>query len=216
MIKLLTTSLFNKPARQKPALPTGLLPRLEAQLRFAQHRTMADAAVLLAVTDEADPRILLSRRASHLNQHAGEVSLPGGKRDASDTSNIAVALREAWEETALDPFAVRLLGELPTQTSRSGLRVKPIVGVIPAETVLTAHPDEIERIFFMPLSVLLAGKPIPHRVQMKAGAFVVPSFQVDGEVVWGLTGRILVDLARYGLGKKIDWPIFYITPRKAE
>lgn len=213
MKKLLTKSLFNKSRRIKPVVADGVLPRLEAQLRFAKHRSLADAAVLLALTDEPDPRILLSRRASHLNQHAGEVSLPGGKRDASDTSNIAVALREAWEETALDPFSVRLLGELPTQTSRSGLRVKPIVGVIPAETILNAHPGEIERIFFMPVSMLLNDKPIPYRVQMKAGAFVVPSFQVDGEVVWGLTGRILVDLARFGFDKKIDWPIFYITPR---
>lgn len=213
MKKILTTSLFNIPKRAKPAVGESLLPRLEAQLRFAEHRSLANAAVLLALTDEPDPRILLSRRASHLNQHAGEVSLPGGKRDASDTSNIAVALREAWEETALDPFAVRLLGELPSQMSRSGLRVKPIVGVIPADTMLEAHPGEIERIFFMPVSMLLNDKPTPYRVQMKAGAFVVPSFQVDGEVVWGLTGRILVDLARYGLGKKIDWPIFYINQR---
>ncbi len=213
MKKILTTPLFNKPGRMKPAVVDGLLPRLEAQLRFAKHRTLADAAVLLALTDEREPRILLSRRSSTLNQHAGEVSLPGGKRDRSDTSNIAVALREAWEETALDPFSVRLLGELPTQMSRSGLKVKPIVGVIPADTVLQAHPGEIERIFFMPVSMLLNDKPTPYRVQMKAGAFVVPSFQVDGEVVWGLTGRILVDLARYGLGKKVDWPIFYINQR---
>ncbi len=209
MKKYLTFPAFKKP-NVEPSASSTLLSRLESQLRFAKHRTMADAAVLLAMTDEDDPQILLSKRAGHLNQHAGEVSFPGGKRDPSDTSNIAVALREAWEETALDPFSVRLLGELPTQKARSGLRVKPIVGVIPTDALLVAQPDEIEKLFFVRLSFLLNEKPTQYRVQMKAGAFVVPSFQVDDEVVWGLTGRILVDLVRFGLGKKIDWPIFYV------
>jgi 8-oxo-dGTP pyrophosphatase MutT (NUDIX family) len=195
------------------AVPRSLKSRLESQLRFAKHRRAADAAVLLAMTDEDDPRILLSKRAETLNQHAGEVSFPGGKRDLADTSNIAVALREAWEETALDPFSVRLIGELPTQTAKSGLTVKPIVGIIPVDSVLVAHPGEIEKIFFVRLSYLLNEAPEPYRVAMKAGTFVVPSFQVEGEVVWGLTGRILVDLVRYGLGKKIDWPLFYMTKK---
>jgi 8-oxo-dGTP pyrophosphatase MutT (NUDIX family) len=51
------------------------------------------------------------------------VSFPGGKRDPSDTSNIVVALREAQEETALNPFDVKLLGDLPIQRARSGLSV---------------------------------------------------------------------------------------------
>jgi 8-oxo-dGTP pyrophosphatase MutT (NUDIX family) len=191
----------------------SLRSRVESQLRFAKRRSVADAAVLLAMTDEDDPRILLSKRSDTLKHHAGEVSLPGGKRDLSDTSNIAVALREAWEETALDPFSVRLIGELPTQTARSGISVKPIVGIIPVESVLVAQPDEIEKIFFMRLSQLLNEKPVPYRVEMRAGTFVVPSFNVDGEVVWGLTGRILVDLVRYGLSKKIDWPLFYVNKK---
>jgi 8-oxo-dGTP pyrophosphatase MutT (NUDIX family) len=191
----------------------SLRSRVESQLRFAKRRSIADAAVLLAMTDEDDPRILLSKRADTLKSHAGEVSLPGGKRDLSDTSNIAVALREAWEETALDPFSVRLIGELPTQTARSGISVKPIVGIIPSNLELIAQPDEIEKLFFMRLSQLLNEKPVPYRVEMRAGVFVVPSFRVEDEVVWGLTGRILVDLVRYGLRKKIDWPLFYVTKK---
>jgi 8-oxo-dGTP pyrophosphatase MutT (NUDIX family) len=127
----------------------SLRSRVESQLRFSKRRSVADAAVLLAMTDEDDPRILLSKRADTLKNHAGEVSLPGGKRDLSDTSNIAVALREAWEETALDPFSVRLIGELPTQTARSGISVKPIVGIIPMDTELVAQPDEIDKLFFV-------------------------------------------------------------------
>jgi 8-oxo-dGTP pyrophosphatase MutT (NUDIX family) len=191
----------------------SLRSRVESQLRFSKRRIVADAAVLIAMTDEDDPRILLSKRADTLKNHAGEVSLPGGKRDLSDTSNIAVALREAWEETALDPFSVRLVGELPTQTARSGISVKPIVGIIPIETELVAQPDEIDKLFFVRLSYLTTENLVPYRVEMRAGTFVVPSFRVDDEVVWGLTGRILVDLVRYGLRKKIDWPLFYVTKK---
>ena len=129
-----------------PVIEPSLRVRVESQLRFTKRRSIADAAVLIALTNEDDPRILLSKRSGTLKHHAGEVSLPGGKRDLSDTSNIAVALREAWEETALDPFSVRLIGELPTQTARNGLKVKPIVGIIPAEVPLVAQPDEIEKI----------------------------------------------------------------------
>ncbi len=191
----------------------SLRVRVESQLRFTKRRSVADAAVLIALTDEDDPRILLSKRSDTLKHHAGEVSLPGGKRDLSDTSNIAVALREAWEETALDPFSVRLIGELPTQTARSGLKVKPIVGIIPSEVTLVAQPDEIEKIFFMRLSQLVNEKPVPYRVEMQTGAFVVPSYRVDDEVVWGLTGRILVDLLRYGLSQRVDWPLFYVNKK---
>ncbi len=56
-----------------------------------------------------DPKVLLTRRSTLLNNHAGEVSFPGGKRDPQDTSNIVVALREAQEETALNPFEVQLI-----------------------------------------------------------------------------------------------------------
>jgi 8-oxo-dGTP pyrophosphatase MutT (NUDIX family) len=191
----------------------SLRVRVESQLRFAKRRSVADAAVLIALTNEDDPRILLSKRSDTLKNHAGEVSLPGGKRDLSDTSNIAVALREAWEETALDPFSVRLIGELPTQTARSGIKVKPIVGIIPAEVTLIAQPDEIEKIFFMRLSQLVNEKPVPYHIEMQAGTFVVPSYRVDNEVVWGLTGRILVDLLRYGLSHRVHWPLFYINKK---
>ncbi len=89
------------------------------------------AVVLIAITNENNPKVLLTRRSIHMNNHAGKFLFPGGKRDPSDTSNIVVALREAQEETALNPFDVQLLGDLPMQRARSGLSVKPIVGLIP-------------------------------------------------------------------------------------
>lgn len=185
-----------------------LLPRLEQQLSFAPRPRCADASVLLALTDEAQPRVLLTRRSMRLNSHAGEVSLPGGKRDPADTSNIVVALREAHEETGLDPFAVRLLGELPSQRAKSGLWVKPIIGVIPPDYPLVAQPSEIDRIFYVQLAELLARPPQAHMIELNGRRLAVPSFQIDNEVIWGLTGRILVSMIERGLGHRIDWPLF--------
>jgi len=196
--------------RRDPRRNMGTVPilhRLEQGLSFAPRPRPADASVLLALTDEADPKILLTRRSTRLKSHAGEVSFPGGKRDASDTSNIVVALREAQEETGLDPFSVRLLGELPSQRARSGIRVKPIVGIIPPAPILIAQPDEIDRLFFVRLSELMYRRPEPYSVTFNGRELQVPSFQVENEVVWGLTGRILVAMFERGLGHRIDWPL---------
>ncbi|MBL8321327.1 MAG: CoA pyrophosphatase, partial [Acinetobacter sp.] len=114
----------------------SLTQKLQQSLRFSSRIQYAQAAVLIAVTDEADPKILLTRRSAYLSNHAGEVSFPGGKRDPNDTSNIVAALREAQEETALNPFDVQLLGDLPMQKARNGMLVKPVVGLIPPQVEL--------------------------------------------------------------------------------
>jgi 8-oxo-dGTP pyrophosphatase MutT (NUDIX family) len=200
--------LPRRPSTRPVNMP--LLECLEQRLSFAPNPTRAEASVLLALTNEAEPRLLLTRRSTRLNSHAGEVSFPGGKRDPADTSNIVVALREAQEETGLDPFAVRLLGELPSQRARNGMRVKPIIGVIPPDISLIAQPDEIDRIFFVRLSEFLRHPPRPHSVRYNQRDLHVPSFQVEDEVVWGLTGRILVAMIERGLDQRIDWPLFLL------
>ena len=91
---------------------------------------IADASVLVAITNEARPKLLLTRRAAHMNSHAGEVSCAGGKHERYDGNNVITALREACEETALPPNKVQLLGQLPIQTSKSGMSVRPIVALI--------------------------------------------------------------------------------------
>ena len=128
---------------------------LQQRLRFAKRVQDAHAAVLIAITNEDDPKILLTRRSIYMNNHAGEVSFPGGKRDPQDTSNIVVALREAYEETALNPFDVQLIGDLPMQKARNGMLVKPVVGLIPPEVQLIAQPSEIDRFLFASLGSLM-------------------------------------------------------------
>ena len=87
------------------------------QLRLQQHQPrkvqqpdLAEAGVLVALTDEEQPQVVLTRRAVHLSTHQGEVAFPGGKRDPEDQNIIITALREAEEEVALARNRVRVLG----------------------------------------------------------------------------------------------------------
>ena len=185
---------------------------LQQQLRFSSKIKSADAAVLIAITNEADPKVLLTRRSVYLSNHAGEVSFPGGKRDPQDTSNIVVALREAYEETALNPFDVQLLGDLPMQKARNGMLVKPVVGLIPPEVELVAQPTEIDRIFFASLKQLMEVPAVPYEVRFAHQSLYFPSMRVENEIVWGLTARMLVSLFQYGLNYQKEWPFLLNSP----
>ncbi|MCL6232530.1 NUDIX hydrolase [Acinetobacter amyesii] len=191
----------------------GLLTqRLQQSLRFSKRIQPAHAAVLIAITQEDNPRILLTRRSLYMNNHAGEVSFPGGKRDAQDTSNIVVALREAQEETALNPFDVQLLGDLPMQKARNGMLVKPIVGLIPPDVNLIPQPTEIDRIFFASLRQLLETPPTPYEVRFAHQSLYFPSLRIENEIVWGLTARMLISLFQYGLNYQKEWPFLLNSP----
>ncbi|MDM1772342.1 MULTISPECIES: CoA pyrophosphatase [Acinetobacter] len=190
----------------------SLTQELQQRLRFSRSMREAHAAVLIAITDEAQPKVLLTRRSAYLNSHAGEVSFPGGKRDPQDTSNIVVALREAQEETALNPFDVELIGDLPMQKSRNGMLVKPIVGLIPPEVQLSAQPTEIDRIFFVSLKNLMEAPPVPYEVRYAHQSLYFPSMRVENEIVWGLTARMLVALFQYGLDYQKEWPFLLNSP----
>ena len=185
---------------------------LQQQLRFSSKIKSADAAVLIAITNEENPKVLLTRRSVYLSNHAGEVSFPGGKRDPQDTSNIVVALREAYEETALNPFDVQLLGDLPMQKARNGMLVKPVVGLIPPEVELVAQPTEIDRIFFASLKQLMEVPAVPYEVRFAHQSLYFPSMRVENEIVWGLTARMLVALFQYGLDYHKEWPFLVNSP----
>ena len=165
-----------------------------------------DAAVLMALTRENVPRLILTRRAQHMNSHAGEVAFPGGKCDSSDASIIATALREAHEEIALEPSRVQIVGELGIFTSRIGMKVKPIIGLLDEMPTLQANPDEIESIFTVPLDVFLNQKPsYDHKVKYMGVNIAVPSFKHEGYVIWGLTGYMIVEFMRQVYDADIEW-----------
>lgn len=99
--------------------------------------------------------VWLTRRADHLSAHAGEVCLPGGKRDPDDASDAACALREAEEELGLPPASARVLCALPPLLSKHRLSVHPVVAVVRADFAPRPNPGEVAEAFSMPLSAFL-------------------------------------------------------------
>ena len=174
-----------------------------------QHTPVADASILVAITNEARPRLLLTRRAGHLNNHAGEVSCAGGKHDEGDGNNVVTALREASEETALPASRVHIIGQLPPQESKKGLSVRPIVALIDSDLTLVPELGEIARIFWADFEALIDTPTVEYCVPYPVGperyTMVTPSWQVEGETVWGLTGRVLASLMEIGFDREVDW-----------
>lgn len=193
-----------------------ILPQLRDRLRdYRPSPDRVDAAVLIPVTDTATPELILTRRASHMTSHAGEVAFPGGKRDSTDASIIATALRESREEIGLAEDRVDIIGEMDTFTSRVGLRVQPIVGSVPGDIPLLANPDEIESIFRVPVEFFLNEKPsYTHKFRFMGQDVTVPSFNYGEYVIWGLTAFMIVDLMKKAYDHDIDfqWPSSIIIP----
>lgn len=168
-----------------------------AEVRAARAEGTA-AAVLVPIIMAAEPSILLTRRADHLRSHGGQVSFPGGRIDPEDESPEAAALREAWEEVALDPRAVELIGRLPLHETGTGFLVTPVVGLVAPDVVLMPAAAEVAAMFTLPLARLLdPSQPTRSRIKLKSGdwrdVWVWPH---DDHHIWGATAAILVSLAR--------------------
>ena len=92
---------------------------------IAQEQPVRPAAVLIGVVAHADPTVMLTLRAAHLNDHAGQIAFPGGKIDAADASPLDAALREAEEEIGLPPPVVQLIGIADRYRTITGFEVTP-------------------------------------------------------------------------------------------
>ena len=176
-----------------------MVPELttEAGVGAAVLGDLVAASVLVAIVLGAEPGVLLTRRHAGLRRHAGQVSFPGGRRDPGDADAEAAALREAWEEVALPPGAVELLGRLPDQATGTGFLITPVLGLVEVLPPLRASPHEVDAIFRLPLSVLLDPDAPRRREAMLGGrareVWVWPHAEHH---VFGATASILVQLAR--------------------
>jgi 8-oxo-dGTP pyrophosphatase MutT (NUDIX family) len=155
------------------------------------------AAVLVAVTDRAQPGVILTQRTGHLRRHAGQVAFPGGRIDPGDADAIAAALREAEEEIALPAAAVEIVGEADRYVTVTGFEVTPVVGVIAPD--LAYHPSEAEvaEVFEVPLDFLF-----------NPANQIEKSAEIQGQVrhyyeihwgihrIWGATAAMLINLSR--------------------
>lgn len=163
----------------------------------------------------ADLDVLLLERAHTLDDHPGQVAFPGGGIDP-DESPIAAALREAHEETGVNPAGVEVLGELPELAlPRGNYLVTPVLGWWASPSpVRVVDYAESAQVFRVPVRDLLdpENRAMATVTRMNQ-TFQSPAFTVNGVVVWGFTGMILNELFDQ-LGWSVPWDRTRLHPLK--
>lgn len=137
--------------------------------------------------------ILLTKRTSFLMHHKGQVSFPGGFREREDVDLRQTALRESEEEIGLKPADVEILGRLPPTATLRKVYIYPWVGWMTFPYSFEPNPGEVDRIIYLSIPHLMKTGLKPVDVPGHApGEFV--GIETEGELVWGATGKILLDL----------------------
>jgi 8-oxo-dGTP pyrophosphatase MutT (NUDIX family) len=143
-------------------------------------------------------RFVLTRRSDQVAAHKGQVSLPGGGRQAGETLQ-QTALREAGEELGIDAGTAQVLGRLsPLYVPVSNYCVHPFVGYAASAPVLQPNPDEVAAVLEVPLSALLdkANRGVQYWDEPGfGGGRRIPCFSLGGWLVWGATAMILAEMA---------------------
>jgi len=158
-------------------------------------RLVPSAVIIPLYEREGQVHIMFTRRSDMVSHHKGQISFPGGRRDPEDCDLAATALREFEEEMGLMRTSVRLIGRLDEQAVISNYRIAPFVGIMewPFETVHNGH--EIASVLHLRLSDFL--RPELHslsRQEFEGRIWPIHYFDIDGNNVWGATGRIMADL----------------------
>ncbi|MGV1004843.1 MAG: NUDIX hydrolase [Candidatus Nanopelagicales bacterium] len=173
--------------------------------------TRASAVLILFGQAPGGPDVLLIERAAELRSHAGQPAFPGGGIDAEDAGPTAAALREAQEETDVDPAGVEVLAELPALwVPPSGYAVTPVLAWWPRPNpVRVVDTGEVAKVARVPVSELT--DPANRVLAVHPSGYVGPGFLVADMLVWGFTGGLLDRILEL-TGWARPWP----APRKVD
>ena len=164
----------------------------------ARYSALRAASVLIPLLRREDAwHVLYTRRTETLTSHKGQVSFPGGAADPGDPSPEMTALREAYEEIGLKGEDVKLLGTLDRRPTISQFLVTPVVARIPWPYPFQLSSSEVSRVFTIPIAWLADPghrEERPHNVPGGYYEKVIYYQPYDGEILWGATARITVDL----------------------
>jgi 8-oxo-dGTP pyrophosphatase MutT (NUDIX family) len=164
-------------------------------MKIASVRPIRPAAVLVPVVDHPEPTVLLTQRAQHLPDHAGQISFPGGKIDKGDASPLASALREAEEEIGLDRQFVEPIGYLDLYMTTLGYRIVPVVARVKPGFSLTLNTSEVDASFEVPLSFLMDQANVQkHQREWQGMMRHYYAITFGERYIWGVTAGILRNL----------------------
>lgn len=154
------------------------------------------AAVLVAVIDQKNPSVILTRRPLHMKKHAGQIAFPGGKLEPSDKDATHAAMREAEEEIGLDPQFVDVLGCLDIYQIGSGYKICPVVAKVNSGFALKADPNEVDEIFELPLDFLMGADNYKLERKFWRGKYrQYYVLEYEDYFIWGATAGMLKNLA---------------------
>jgi 8-oxo-dGTP pyrophosphatase MutT (NUDIX family) len=163
-------------------------------------RPPAAASVLVPLVQRDDGlHVLLTQRTEHLNEHAGQISFPGGRAEAHDADAVATALRETEEEIGLPRSRIEVIGRLPTYTTITHFVVTPVVAIVQPPFELALDSFEVAEAFEVPLPFLMT--PANHQRHVfeyggQSRQFLSMPWR-NGEreyFIWGATAAMLRNL----------------------
>ncbi|RKE50108.1 MULTISPECIES: CoA pyrophosphatase [unclassified Sphingomonas] len=158
--------------------------------------TLLPAAVLIAVTDRADPGVILTQRTDTMSRHPGQIAFPGGRIDPGEDV-VTAALREAEEEIALPRNKVRVIGEADSYRTVTGFQVTPVIGVIPPDLIFTPSEAEVASVFEVPLAFLLdEANHVEATLEWQGHDRHYYEIMWNERRIWGATAAMIVNLAR--------------------
>jgi 8-oxo-dGTP pyrophosphatase MutT (NUDIX family) len=158
----------------------------------AREQPIRPAAVLIPVVDHPQPTVLLTQRSAHLNDHAGQISFPGGKIDPTDASPRDAALREAWEEIGLGREFIDPIGYLDLYGTAFGFRILPTPARVRPGFELRINQAEVDDAFEVPLAFLM--NPANHQLHSKEFRGIERWYYAmpyQDRYIWGATAGIL-------------------------
>ncbi len=169
------------------------------------------AVLVLFGHGELGPDVLLIERAGGMRTHAGQPAFPGGMLEPADDGAVGAALREAHEETGLDPAGVSVVATLPAlYLPPSGFVVTPVLAWWRTPSpVRAADPAEVASVHRVAVADLVDPR---NRLRVRhPSGYVGPAFDVVGLTVWGFTAGLLDRLLRLG-GWERPWDTSRIEP----
>jgi 8-oxo-dGTP pyrophosphatase MutT (NUDIX family) len=174
---------------------SGPLELFEDQ-RLSGTETFRPAAVLVALTERAEPGMLLLHRPSNMRAHPGQIAFPGGGIDPGETP-VEAALREAQEELGIDPAAVRVIGSSDIYKTHSGFEITPVLAIVPPDLRIVPNPEEVEQWFEAPAGFVL--DPANHQQQLVEWEGDMRAYNEiiwQQHNIWGITAALIVNLSR--------------------